>query len=147
MNRRAERLAPVVDMALKAERESARQLGLVQNQLVQAQRKLAELERYRLDYQEQWIRNGQQGVTGQWLINYQRFLSQLETAVEQQNRAVDWHQGSVDKARAAWQEKYARLEGLRKLVERYREEARAAADKYEQKQLDEFAQRLKPSPD
>lgn len=147
MNRRAERLAPVVEMALKAERETARQLGLVQGQLQQAQRKLAELERYRFDYQQQWIRNGQQGVSGQWLINYQRFLSQLEGAVEQQNRAVDWHQGTVDKARAAWQEKYARLEGLRKLVERYREEARLAADKYEQKQLDEFAQRLKPSAD
>jgi flagellar FliJ protein len=147
MNRRAERLAPVVDMALKAEREAARQLGQMQGQLQQAQRKLAELERYRYDYQQQWITNGQQGVSGQWLINYQRFLSQLEGAVEQQNRSVAFHETNVGKARVIWQEKYARLEGLRKLVERYREEARLAADKYEQKQLDEFAQRLKPSPD
>lgn len=147
MNRRAERLAPVVDMALKAEREAARQLGQMQGQLQQAQRKLAELERYRFDYQQQWITNGQQGVSGQWLINYQRFLSQLEGAVEQQNRSVAFHEGNVGKARGIWQEKYARLEGLRKLVERYREEARMAADKYEQKQLDEFAQRLKPSAD
>ncbi|MDN6857467.1 flagellar export protein FliJ [Pseudomonas sp. CAN2814] len=147
MNRRAERLAPVVDMALKAEREAARQLGQLQGQLQQAQRKLAELERYRYDYQQQWITNGQQGVSGQWLINYQRFLSQLEGAVEQQNRSVAFHETNVGKARVIWQEKYARLEGLRKLVERYREEARLAADKYEQKQLDEFAQRLRPSPD
>ncbi|MCP1626570.1 flagellar export protein FliJ [Pseudomonas nitroreducens] len=147
MNRRAERLAPVVDMALKAEREAARQLGQLQGQLQQAQRKLAELERYRYDYQQQWISNGQQGVSGQWLINYQRFLAQLEGAVEQQNRSVAFHETNVGKARVIWQEKYARLEGLRKLVERYREEARLAADKYEQKQLDEFAQRLKPSPD
>lgn len=147
MNRRAERLAPVVDMALKAEREAARQLGQMQGQLQQAQRKLAELERYRFDYQQQWITNGQQGVSGQWLINYQRFLSQLEGAVEQQNRSVAFHENNVGKAREIWQEKYARLEGLRKLVERYREEARLAADKYEQKQLDEFAQRLKPSSD
>ncbi|WP_259756416.1 flagellar export protein FliJ [Pseudomonas sp. GCEP-101] len=147
MNRRAERLAPVVNMALKAEREAARQLGQMQGQLQQAQRKLAELERYRFDYQQQWITNGQQGVSGQWLINYQRFLSQLEGAVEQQNRSVAFHENNVGKAREIWQEKYARLEGLRKLVERYREEARLAADKYEQKQLDEFAQRLKPSSD
>ncbi len=134
-------------MALKAEREAARQLGQMQGQLQQAQRKLAELERYRFDYQQQWITNGQQGVSGQWLINYQRFLSQLEGAVEQQNRSVAFHENNVGKAREIWQEKYARLEGLRKLVERYREEARLAADKYEQKQLDEFAQRLKPSSD
>jgi flagellar FliJ protein len=147
VNRRAERLAPVVDMALKAEREAARQLGQMQGQLQQAQRKLAELERYRYDYQQQWITNGQQGVSGQWLINYQRFLAQLEGAVEQQNRSVAFHETNVGKARVIWQEKYARLEGLRKLVERYREEARLAADKYEQKQLDEFAQRLRPAPD
>jgi flagellar FliJ protein len=145
MSRRAERLAPVVDMALKAEREAAYQLGLAQNQLLQAQRKLAELERFRGDYQQQWIERGQQGVSGQWLMNYQRFLSQLEAAVEQQNRSLDWQREVVDKARGAWQEKYARLEGLRKLVERYREEARLLEDKREQKQLDEFAQRLRPS--
>jgi len=41
-----------------------------------------------------------------------------------------------------WQQRYARVEGLRKLVQRYLEEARAAADKREQKLLDELAQRL-----
>ncbi|MDF3936927.1 flagellar export protein FliJ [Pseudomonas citronellolis] len=146
MSQRADRLAPVVEMALKAEREVARQLGLAQNQMLQAQRKLAELERFRADYQNQWIERGKQGVSGQWLLDYQRFLAQLETAVEQQNRSLAWHQDVVDKARAAWAEKYARLEGLRKLVERYREEARLLADKQEQKQLDEFAQRLRPAP-
>ncbi|TLX55495.1 flagella biosynthesis chaperone FliJ, partial [Stutzerimonas nosocomialis] len=35
-----------------------------------------------------------------------------------------------------------RLEGLRKLVERYLQEARVAADKREQRLLDEFSQRL-----
>ncbi|SDH97460.1 flagellar FliJ protein [Pseudomonas delhiensis] len=146
MNRRADRLAPVVEMALKAEREAARQLGVAQGQLLQAQRKLAELERFRADYQQQWIDRGRQGVSGQWLLDYQRFLAQLETAVEQQNRSLAWHQDVVEKARATWAEKYARLEGLRKLVERYREEARLLADKQEQKQLDEFAQRLRPPP-
>ncbi|MEL7938056.1 flagellar export protein FliJ [Pseudomonas delhiensis] len=146
MNRRADRLAPVVEMALKAEREAARQLGVAQGQLLQAQRKLAELERFRADYQQQWIERGRQGVSGQWLLDYQRFLAQLESAVEQQNRSLAWHQDVVEKARATWAEKYARLEGLRKLVERYREEARLLADKQEQKQLDEFAQRLRPPP-
>lgn len=146
MSRRAERLAPVVDMALKAEREAARQLGLAQGQMQQVQHKLAELERFRADYQQQWIERGRNGVSGEWLLNYQRFLAQLEAAVEQQNRSLNWHRDVVEKARASWQEKYARLEGLRKLIERYRQEAQLLADKQEQKQLDEFAQRLRPSP-
>ncbi|MCO3751102.1 flagellar export protein FliJ [Pseudomonas aeruginosa] len=147
MEKRAARLAPVVDMASKAERDAATQLGRWQQQLLAAQQKLAELERYRNDYQQQWISQGQKGVSGQWLMNYQRFLSQLETAVAQQANSVTWHREAVDKARLNWQERYARLEGLRKLVERYLEEARQAEDKREQKQLDELAQRTRRQDD
>jgi flagellar FliJ protein len=139
---RAARLAPVVEMAERAEREAARMLGRCQGQLTQAEMKLGELERYRADYQQQWIEEGKRGVSGQWLMNYQRFLSQLESAIGQQLQSVKWHRENLDKARAAWQQRHARLEGLRKLVQRYLDEARAADDKREQKLLDELVQRL-----
>jgi flagellar FliJ protein len=48
----------------------------------------------------------------------------------------------LPKARELWQQRYARLEGLRKLVKRYLDEARLAEDKREQKLLDELSQRL-----
>ena len=57
-------------------------------------------------------------------------------------QAAAWQQDNVNKARELWQQRYARLEGLRKLVQRYQQEARQAEDKREQKMLDEFAQRL-----
>ncbi|AOE86510.1 flagellar export protein FliJ [Pseudomonas sp. TCU-HL1] len=139
---RAARLAPVVEMAERTEREAARMLGRCQGQLTQAEMKLGELERYRSDYQQQWIEEGRRGVSGQWLMNYQRFLSQLESAIGQQMQSVKWHRDNLDKARAAWQKHHARLEGLRKLVQRYLDEARAAEDKREQKLLDELVQRL-----
>nr|WP_298112981.1 flagellar export protein FliJ [uncultured Pseudomonas sp.] len=139
---RAARLAPVVAMAERAEREAALQLGHCQGLLSQAEVKLGELEHYRSDYQQQWIDEGQRGVSGQWLMNYQRFLSQLETAIGQQRNTMEWHRQNAERAKETWQQRYARLEGLRKLVERYREEARLAEDKREQKLLDELAQRL-----
>ena len=139
---RAARLAPVIDMAERDEREAAVALGRCQQQLSLVPGKLGELERYRGDYQQQWINQGQQGVSGQWLMNYQRFLTQLETAIGQQRQAAAWQQDNVNKARELWQQRYARLEGLRKLVQRYLQEARQAEDKREQKMLDEFAQRL-----
>src|SRR6218665_2275943 len=123
---RATRLAPVVDMAEREEREAARNLGQCQTLLNQAETKLANLHRYLGDYQQQWINEGSKGVSGQWLMNYQRFLAQLETAINQQNQAVAWNRGNLDKAREAWQQRYARLEGLRKLVQRYIDEARVA---------------------
>lgn len=139
---RAARLAPVVAMAERAEREAALQMGHCQGLLSQAEVKLGELEHYRSDYQQQWIDEGQRGVSGQWLMNYQRFLSQLETAIGQQRNTMEWHRQNAERAKEAWQQRYARLEGLRKLVQRYREEARQIEDKREQKLLDELAQRL-----
>jgi len=142
MSERARRLAPVVEMAERAEREAARKLGHCQGLVSQAEVKLGELERYRGDYQQQWLNEGRQGVSGQWLMNYQRFLTQLETAIGQQHSSLQWHRENLARARELWQQRYARLEGLRKLVQRYLEEARAAQDKREQKLLDELAQRL-----
>jgi flagellar protein FliJ len=139
---RAIRLAPVIDMAERAEREAALQLRHCQGLLRQAEVQLGDLERYRGDYQQQWIDEGQRGVSGQWLINYQRFLTQLETAIGQQRQGVEWHRKNMQQVREVWQQRYARLEGLRKLVKRYQDEARLAEDKREQKLLDELAQRL-----
>ncbi|WP_438826255.1 flagellar FliJ family protein [Pseudomonas juntendi] len=45
----------------------------------------------------------------------------------QQRQSLGWHQNNLDNARGTWQQAYARVEGLRKLVQRYLDEARRAA--------------------
>ncbi|MDM7858054.1 flagellar export protein FliJ [Thiopseudomonas acetoxidans] len=142
MLKRVKRLLPVVQMAEEAERDAAAKLAKTQHQLMHAQSQLQGLEQYRGDYQDQWQKQGQMGVSGEWLMNYQRFLSQLETAIEQQRNSIKWHQQNVDKARDLWQTAYTRLEGLRKLVQRYQQQAQQLANKIEQKDMDEIAQRL-----
>lgn len=139
---RAARLMPVVEMAENAERQAAQRLGQFQQQVNLANAKLAELDRFREDYQLQWIDRGGQGVSGSWLVNYQRFLGQLESAMTQQRQSLAWHQNNLNNARGTWQQAYARVEGLRKLVQRYVDEARMLDDKREQKLLDELSQRL-----
>jgi flagellar FliJ protein len=81
-------------------------------------------------------------VSGQWLLGYHGFLAQLDTAIDQQRQSLAWHQKNLDNARDAWQQAFAKVEGLRKLVQRYREEAQRLEDKREQKLLDELSQRL-----
>ncbi|WP_335943663.1 flagellar export protein FliJ [Pseudomonas sp. G166] len=139
---RAARLAPVVDMAEKAEKTAVQRLAYFQGQVKVAESKLADLENFRLEYQEQWITRGSHGVSGQWLLGYQGFLAQLGTAIDQQRQSLNWHQNNLEKARQSWQEAFARVEGLRKLVQRYIDEARQLEDKREQKLLDELSQRL-----
>ena len=139
---RAARLAPVVEMAEKAEKAAVQRLGYFQGQVKVAESKLADLNAFRLDYSQQWIVRGSTGVSGQWLLGFQGFLAQLDTAVDQQRQSLVWHQNKLDKAREEWQQAFAKVEGLRKLVQRYREEAQRLEDKREQKLLDELSQRL-----
>lgn len=141
-DRRIQRLTPVVDLATRAERDAARALGQAQQKLLQSENQLRELQRYLSDYQQQWLTSGRQGVSGQWMVNYQRFLGQLDTAIEQQGRSVEWSRENLRKIRERWQQCHMRLEGLRKLVQRYQDEARRVADAREQKQFDELAQRM-----
>ena len=139
---RAARLAPVVDMAESAEKAAAQRLGHFQGQVNLANSKLGDLENFRAEYQSQWVDRGSQGVSGQWLRSYQYFLNQLETAVSQQRQSLVWHENNLNKARETWQQAYARVEGLRKLVQRYADEARQLEDKREQKLMAELSQRL-----
>ena len=60
---RAARLAPVVDMAEKAEKTAVQRLAYFQGQVAVAESKLADLENFRLEYQEQWIARGSHGVS------------------------------------------------------------------------------------
>ncbi|MEH6797860.1 MAG: flagellar export protein FliJ [Halopseudomonas sabulinigri] len=138
---RIRRLSPVLDMALDDERKAATLLGQCQKQLDDAQSRLRDLEYYCGEYAKGWTQRGEQGVGREWLMNYQRFMAQMEVALEQQRQTVSWHSQSIDKARQSWRERYQRLEALRKLIEKYRQEAQARADRQEQKLLDELSQR------
>src|SRR5690606_8504167 len=139
---RSRRMAPVLDMALDEERKAARTLGECQRQLDEAATRLQDLEHYAGEYEKGWMQRGSQGVGRDWLLNYQRFMSQMQSAIEQQRQTLSWHEQSLERARDNWRQRYQRVEALRKLIERYQEEARARADKQEQKLLDELTQRL-----
>lgn len=139
---RARRMAPVLDMALNEERKAAQTLGECQRQLDEAGKRLEDLQHYAGEYEKGWAQRGGQGVTREWLINYQQFMSQMQNAIEQQQQTQAWHQQSLERARQAWRQRYQRVEALRKLIERYQQEARARADKQEQKLLDELTQRM-----
>lgn len=138
---RVRRLVPVLDMALEDERKAAKQLGETQKQLDSAETRLRDLEFYCGEYEKGWSQRGGQGVGRDWLLNYQRFMAQMQTAIEQQQNTVSWHRRALDKSKEQWRQRYQRLEAMRKLIERYQQEARAKADKQEQKLLDELSQR------
>lgn len=138
---RVRRMTPVLELALEEEQRAARLLGECQQQLDDAEQRLRDLEHYSQEYAKGWAQRGSQGVGRDWLINYQRFMGQMEAAIVQQTQTRDWHIQSLERARDQWRQRYQRVEALRQLIQRYHAEALARADKQEQNLLDELSQR------
>ena len=91
---RIRRLMPVVDMALEEERKAATVLGQCQQQLDEAQNRLRDLEYYCTEYAKGWTQRGEQGVGREWLMNYQRFMAQMEVALDELSQRAHGQRGN-----------------------------------------------------
>ena len=127
----------------EAARDAARAALLaIERQAQAAQAQAEQLVAYRADYQRRW--NGQFARSGAIEIVhcYRGFMDRLEQAVAQQQRIAQHQLAQVAQARAALQAHERRIAALRKLIERRHGELQRAAQRREQKQMDETAQRL-----
>jgi flagellar protein FliJ len=132
---RIKRLKPVQDLAAQDERKAAAQLGENVGRVEEAQQRLGELLAWERDYA---ARMQQGAVNLSELQSYRLFMGKLGEAIEQQRAAVAEAERGVSQARTHWQSKYARHAALSKVVEQCRKDEVAAAERREQRQLDEF---------
>ncbi len=139
---RSKRMDPVVQVAESRERDAARQLGEWQGRLAQHEARLAELLSYRDDYARQFESTGGNGLGAQRLQDYRAFLERLNSAVRQQEDVLAHTRGEIARLRSRWLDKRTHAKALDKVVERYREDERRAAERREQNESDERANRL-----
>lgn len=137
---KSERLKPVERISASREEDAARALGN-SNQAVQTQeQRLVELEQYRNEYYRYVQERGAAGLSAGKLQELQRFLNNLNLAIEQQKRVVELARRDREQMKASWQQARGKHRALNKVIERYREDERRAAGKREQKENDEHAQ-------
>lgn len=132
---RVKRLKPVQDLAAQDERKAAAHLGEYVSRVEQAQQRLGELIAWERDYA---ARMQQGAVNLSELQSYRLFMAQLGEAIEQQRAVVAEAEQDVSQAREHWQTKYARHAALSKVLEQCLRDERKAAERREQRELDEF---------
>jgi|GEM_PF-445481 len=137
----AKRLQPVIEQAKKSEQEAAAQLAQCQRELSQQQAQQTALLRYQLGYQQQWQQLGRQGQSAQTLQDFRRFLEQLQSALDAQQKRIEHSQQQVQSAQNHWQQQHSRSEALLKLQSRYQTLAQQQENQREQRLQDEWAQR------
>ncbi|HEY6641009.1 flagellar export protein FliJ [Povalibacter sp.] len=138
---RATRLQPVRNLADDAERKAALRVAAAERVQHEAEGKLADLERYADDYQRQYTDRVANGIGVTELRDYQAFLARLAEAVRQQRAIVSRTQHDCAAERLRWQEAAKRSKALDHVADQWRNEERCAADRQEQREIDERALR------
>ncbi len=145
--KRSQRLEPVVRVAENREQQAARSLGDSQLALNQAQQRLDELENYRKEYIQRFHTTGATGMSAVQMGDYRLFLSNLSRAIEQQIGLVKQAVVTVEKQRQQWFARRGKVKMLGNVVSRFQTEEQRVADRKEQLEQDERAQRMPtPSP-
>ncbi len=137
------RLKPVQQVAATKELNAARTMGQARVHLAQEEAKLAQLKQYHQEYLERFQRVAAQGMGVAQLQEYRAFLAKLDAAIQQQQKVVDASLANHSTRKDDWKQKHTRTQALGKVVERYQQEERKAADRVEQKINDEHNNRSK----
>ncbi len=143
--KRSQRLEPVVRVAENREQQAARSLGDSQLALNQAQQRLDELENYRKEYIQRFHTTGATGMSAVQMGDYRLFLSNLSRAIEQQIGLVKQAAVTVEQQRQQWFSRRGKVKMLGNVVSRFQTEEQRVADRKEQLEQDERAQRMPTS--
>ena len=130
------------DMAEDKLTETTQALGCAQQTWQQAVTQRDQLQGYEKEYQQS-LRSGMmdRGMSVADLVNHQSFILCFNKVGKQHSQHVTHCEQAVSEAKASWLEDKQRLNAFETLLTR-RETARELAEsRYEQKQMDEFAQR------
>ncbi len=118
------------------------QLGKVQQDYTRAVTQLEQLEAYEQEYQQNLQANmAGQGISVMDWVNHQSFIDSLGKVVRQHAGHVTTCKQSVDLALSSWRSDKQRLNAFDTLKSRAESVRELKESRYEQKLMNEFAQR------
>jgi flagellar FliJ protein len=97
---------------------------------------------YRSEYCKKWSAQFQQAAQMEILRSYHGFLSRLDQAIAQQTSVVEHAKRMVEAQRQRLVEREIRVATVERLIQRREALLARVADRRDQKNLDEMAQRL-----
>ncbi len=140
--KRAERLDHFRDGLESSEKEHRARLSLAEAKLGEAHGRLAELQRYRDEYQRSLGDRASGGIGATALRDYHAFVARLTEAVRQQAQLLARTELECDFERQRWNEAATRSRAVASVVERWRQEDRVVVGRAEQRESDEWARQV-----
>jgi len=145
---RTEKLAPVVKHVDRNEQTALQAVAFSQQQLQHQVDRLNQLYAYQQEYAERHNQAEPVEYTAVQLKEFNRFLSQLDETIKQQQQVVAMAQRELEVKIQKWKLTRSRSDAMHKVVDRLQQNEQKQEQKKEQKFMDEIALRsaLKPPP-
>ena len=144
--KRAKQLEPVQHIVDEAQKRLAMSVAGFEKRLLDGEKKLEELVRYKAEYEQGFQQRAAGGIGVMEMRDYQAFLARLAEAIKQQQALVNRARAEHEAERVKWQEALKRSKALGHVVERWQAEERHVTERREQRESDERAQRKIPRP-
>ena len=138
---KSKRFEPIREIASSSADDLSRAMGEAARKVAELERQFQQLQSYRDEYVRK-SGNGTTAVDAVKLQNYRTFLDRLGDALRQQLTSLDLARAEYEKRRLAWSAKRIEAESLGRAVERFRKEERHAADRRDQREVDDAAMRV-----
>jgi flagellar FliJ protein len=136
---RLKKMQPILELAERKQTDAVQRFGMGQQKLAAARSNLQHLQGYRENYSSRFQDSGQQGMSMQQLTEYRAFLSKINKAVADQERAVTLAEAELENLRANWEDAHRHLLGIQKVVEKLTQAEIAKEQKREQLEQDDRA--------
>lgn len=136
--KRSERFKPIHNLAQQSEDVAAQTLGKIQRELSEHHEKLSELMKYYQDYQSRFNEQAKRGMSIIQVQSYQKFISQLEIAINQQKEHIIRVTEACDSKRVDWTVERQKTQVLEKVMNRYEKQEQQVSNRQEQRRNDEF---------
>jgi len=138
---KSKRFEPIQEIASSRAVDLSRAMGEAGRKVADIERQLQQLQSYRDEY----VRNSTQSAAAMDAVklqNYRSFLDRLGEALRQHLKSLESARAEYETRRAAWSAKRIEAESLGRVVDRFRKEEQHVADRREQREGDDAAQRV-----
>ena len=136
--KKSKRLSVLIKIEEANEREEARKFSGYQRVVQENRKKLSDLEGYLSEYKDMFTQISTRGTEADKIRSCYAFISQLNTAISQQQKMVSEAEHAAEEYRQNWLQAKQRMEILEKTIGKFRDEELRHEQKTEQMLADEL---------
>jgi len=138
--KRSQRLNVVLDLARRKREMADRYMAESRQRVVQGEQQKKQLEIYLQEYQEQFTRAGQSGLTAVAMQTHRFFIAKIQDALLKQEETLKQARYQLEMVTEHWRQAYRHFQAIEKLQDKALAAEQQLQDKRLQSEIDERSQ-------